>query len=434
MNQERIEKLKNVLNASEATAWEIIDTTETGWEFYLIGSQLDQHRVRDVNHIRLRVYTKGTEENTLGTAEGEVSPTADIAEMAENVNALVEASRYVVNPAWTLNKPIQEGLIPSTRPDIKKISADFLHSLQHLQQTETAYINSSEVFVTSVTKRVLNSEGLDVTDTYPSSMAEVIVNARDQKHEIELYRMFQSGSCDTANFESILLKTMKYGQDRLIAQETPAVGNIDLVLSTDDAIEVYYWYIAHLNTSYKYRGYSDWSVGTAITSDTEGDAVTIMTRTTLPNSSRNCRFDDEGALTKDITILKDNVPQSFFGPRQFSQYLDIKDSFNARNFEVLGGSADTASLLQGDYLEVVEFSSFQVDEVSGDIAGEIRLGYLHRGNQTMIVSGGSVSGNMSDMTGSIRFSKETAQYNNYLIPSVTRLRNISVAGAERETH
>ena len=83
---------------------------------------------------------------------------------------------------------------------------------------------------------------------------------------------------------------------------------------------------------------------------------------------------------------------------------------------------------KGDYLEVVEFSSFQIDEVSGDMAGEIRLGYLHQDGQVMIVSGGSVSGNMSDFIGSIRFSRETRQYDNYLIPAVTRLKNVSVAG------
>ena len=89
--------------------------------------------------------------------------------------------------------------------------------------------------------------------------------------------------------------------------------------------------------------------------------------------------------------------------------------------------------MDGDYLEVVEFSSFEVDDVSGDMAGEIRLGYLHRQNQVMIVSGGSVSGNMAELIKTIRFSRELSQYNNFLIPSVTRLKNVSIASGQLDT-
>ncbi len=433
MKREKTELLLDVLKASGAAAWEITDVTETGWEFYLIGDRLDQHRVRDVNHIRLRVYSKGPD-STMGTAEGEIAPTADCAEMTESVNSLLEASRYALNPEWALNKPAAgKKPEPGTLPRVDQISAEFLRTIKNLPQDESAYLNSSEIFVSSVTKRILNSEGLDVTDTYPVSMAEIIVNAKDQAHEIELYRMFDSGSCDAAGLKARLHKAMRYGQDKLVALPTPAVGSIDLVLTTEAAIQIYFWYISHMNAAYKYRGYSDWEIGQPITEEPTGDKLTLWARSALPNSSRNCRFDSEGAYTRDLVLMKENVPQAFFGSKQFSHYLGLRDSFSPGNFEIEGGAAGANALLQGDYLEVVEFSSFEVDDVSGDIAGEIRLGYLHRGGQVMIVSGGSVSGNMTSLISSIRFSRETCQYNNYLIPAVTRLADISVAGGQLDT-
>ena len=428
MKQDKIDVLLNELKTSGASAWEITDRSETGWEFYLIGSMLDQHRVRDVNHVRLKVYSEGSE-GKMGSAEGELSPMADRKEMAETIASLLSASRYAQNPQWTLTPPAKAPeSVPTACPEVDKVSADYLNAVAHMPRDESADINSSEIFVTKVTRRILNSEGLDVTDTYPVSMAEIIVNARNQAHEIELYRMFRSGSCDATGLQARLYKAMRYGQDKLVAKPTPAVGAMDLVLSTEAALEVYRWYISHLNTAFKYRGYSDWELGVPITEEPGGDRLTLHTRVSLPNSSRNCRFDDEGAWTRDMTLMKDNVPQAFCGPRQFAQYLGISDSFIPGNYAVDGGSAGSAALLQGDYLEVVEFSSFQIDEVSGDMAGEIRLGYLHQDGQVMIVSGGSVSGNMSDFIGSIRFSRETRQYDNYLIPAVTRLKNVSVAG------
>ena len=78
----------------------------------------------------------------------------------------------------------------------------------------------------------------------------------------------------------------------------------------------------------------------------------------------------------------------------------------------------------------MEFSDFQVNPMNGDIAGEIRLGYLHDGGKVTVVEGGSVSGTMRELAGSMRFSREQRQYDNCLIPAVTRLYGASITGAE----
>ncbi len=46
------------------------------------------------------------------------------------------------------------------------------------------------------------------------------------------------------------------------------------------------------------------------------------------------------------------------------------------------------------------------------------------------MEGGSVSGTMREFAATMRLSKERRQYNNYLIPAVTRLRGVTVTGAE----
>ena len=76
----------------------------------------------------------------------------------------------------------------------------------------------------------------------------------------------------------------------------------------------------------------------------------------------------------------------------------------------------------------MEFSDFQVDPVGGDILGEIRLGYWHHDGKVDIISGGSVSGTMQDAIPSMRFTKETEQYNTRVIPKETRLYNLNITG------
>ena len=81
-------------------------------------------------------------------------------------------------------------------------------------------------------------------------------------------------------------------------------------------------------------------------------------------------------------------------------------------------------------MEIVEFSDFQVNAMIGNIAGEIRLGYWHHDGKVTIVSGGSVSGNMSNLIKDMYLSKELKQYNNWLIPAVTRMEEVIITGIE----
>jgi len=113
----------------------------------------------------------------------------------------------------------------------------------------------------------------------------------------------------------------------------------------------------------------------------------------------------------------------------FRSYMDI-DGFMITNYVVDGGSKSEDEIRSGKYLEVVEFSDFQVSAVTGDIFGEIRLGYYHDGDKIIPVSGGSVSGSMFEYMKEMYMSKDCTQYNNVVIPSLTKLMNVTVTGLE----
>ena len=97
---------------------------------------------------------------------------------------------------------------------------------------------------------------------------------------------------------------------------------------------------------------------------------------------------------------------------------------------VSGGTASENELRTGDYLELVEFSDFQVDPVGGDILGEIRLGYWHHDGKMSIITGGSVSGTMQDLIPSMRFTKETQQFDTAVVPAATKLFGVTITGVK----
>ena len=421
-----LSRLLNILKTSGADAWEVSDVQEKGWEFYLIRHALDQNRVKELESFHVKVYRKF--DDCLGSAGATVPADADETEMKRIIAGLCQDAKYVRNPFYTLNQP-DEGtgvdLMDTKAVDLRAISGDFLKTITSLPETDTEDLNSCEVFVSEIRKRFINSEGIDVTVTCPSSMVEAVVNARKEGREIELYRMYKCGTCDREQLMWDLTETMRFGRDRLITEPTPALGKTDLILSTDAACAVYEYFIYHLSAALVYRGVSYWKTGDMVAPA----EMTLHTAAFLPNSSENGMYDSEGARIRDLTLIDGGRAASYWGSRQFSQYLGLEDSFIANNFIVSGGNTSAEELHHGDWLEVVEFSDFQVDDVTGDIAGEIRLAYLHRDGKTVPVSGGSVSGNMNELVKRMQFSMERRQYDTLLIPATTRLNGATITGA-----
>ena len=423
--------LKKLLAKSGADAWEITETEETGWEFYLIRHRLDQHRAKQVKTIQVKVYRKLEEGKLLGSAGASLPPDATETEMQKLIDGLYEDAGYVRNPFYRLNVPAETAAQEnSPESDLAAISRDFLKTMRSLKETDTEDLNSYEIFVSEIRKHYLNSEGVDVVSRNPVSMLEAVVNARKDGQEIELYRMYDSGTCDGEQLAHDLNVTLQIGRDRLETKPTPAIGKADAVFSTEAAREIYWYFIDRVSTGMIYQKMSDWEIGKDICPEREGDAVTVRALRFLPNSSRNEAYDREGAPVRDLTLLEDGVPQHLWGSRQFSQYLGVEDAFLPGNFEVTGGTATEAEIRQGDYLEVMEFSDFQVDSMNGDLAGEIRLAYWHKDGKRIPVSGGSISGNMRDFLAGMRMSRDSRQYDRMRIPALTRLKNVSVTGAE----
>lgn len=422
----------DLLRSSGADGWTVADERRTGWEFYFIRHRLDQNRARDTEHITLTVYKRFSEEEKdyLGSASTEIAPSATRDEAARLIAQLLAEAKLIRNPVYTLAPP-RGGAVPEAgTPDLRAISGDFLRAMRSVEESAEADINSYELFADCVERRFISSTGIDVTDVYPASMAEVVVNARREGHEIELYRMYRSGSCDAAGLKANIEETLRFGRDKLRAEKTPALGRCDVVFSTDDALSIYDYFIGRMGAGMIYQHISDCEIGKRVCADEGGDPLTVRALARLENSSHNGTHDAEGAPVRDMTLIEDGVARSFYGSRMFSQYLSLEDSFIPGNFAVEGGAASAAELRTGKYLEIVEFSDFQVSPMNGDIAGEIRLGYLHDGDTVTVVEGGSVSGTMRSLAGSMRFSKEQKQYNNYLIPAVTRLCGVSITGAE----
>ncbi len=425
-----LEQIVSLLKESGVHAWELSDVQNRGWEFYFIRRSLDQNRAKNVEHIQIKVYQLIEDGKFMGSASAELPPTATLEEAKKLISDLAYRATLVKNRPYPLNPP-RAGVPMTDESDTAAIAEDFIRTMRALPETENEDVNSYEIFVSDKIRRFLNSEGVDITERYPDSMIEVVVNARRDGHEIELYRNFTSGSCDSEALKRDLGKAMAYGRDRLITRPTPNLEKADVLFSGSDACSIYEYFVDRCNAAMIFRQLSDWSVGKPIAEDIRGDRVNVYARRLLPNSSRNRGFDAEGAPIRDTALLEQSVPKEILGGRMFSSYMGLENSFSPTNIEVSGGTKTEEELRRGPYLEAVEFSDFQVDAMTGDIFGEIRLGYWHDGETVTPVSGGSVSGSMLDFVKELYMSREQAQYDSMRIPALTLLKNVTVTGAEK---
>lgn len=424
-----MEKYIEILKSCGADAWEIQDTKTRGWEFYFIGHRLDQNRAKDVEHINLKVYKLSEDEQSLGIASAEVSPTDNEETIRKTAENLVYQASLVKNKPYQLNQPEEAKLQEAEIKPLAMEAESFIKTMLGIEETGTEYLNSFEIFVNQNEQRLVTSEGIDITQSYPTSMLDLVVNARKEEHEIELYRLYHLGSCEPEQIKRDVEDLLQFGKDRLLAVSTPQLEHTPVLLSTDAALSVYEYFLSNLDAAYLLRGMSSYEIGKPIAEDIQGDRITIRSARTLPGSPCNFAYDEEGAVIRDEVLMEESVPKKFVGSRKFSQYLGLEDSFMVSNWCVSGGRKSADELRNGKFLEIVEFSDFQVDSMTGDIFGEIRLAYYHDGEGDVTpVSGGSVSGSMLDNIAHLQMSRETRRYANAEIPSVTRLENVVIAG------
>jgi PmbA protein len=425
-----IEKLTEILKASSADDWQITDTAEEGWEFYFIAHKLDQNRVKNTDHVSLTVYKRSEDGQYIGSASSEVRQGSSEEEMKKLVDTLCERAQLVRNRNYELHTFRKAEPFENKTASIAETAADYISMMEEIRETPAEDINSHEIFVSRKDEHLISSKGIDLRQSFMTSMMEAVINARDEQHEIELYRMYRSGTCDKEQIAEDIYETMRCGHDRLRALKTPNLVKCPVVFRGESALTLAGYFLDKIDAAMVYRGMSSWKKGEPYAEDIKGDRVTLKALRYLENSPSNRAYDAEGGVIRDLTLIEEGVVREYTGNRMFSSYIGSEDSYIVSNWEVSGGTMSEAEIRSGSYLEAAEFSDFQADPLTGDFFGEIRLAWYHDGRNTIPVSGGSVSGNLNELVKEMRMSREMNTRGSARVPALIRLEGVTVTGSE----
>jgi len=258
---------------------------------------------------------------------------------------------------------------------------------------------------------------------------EFVTNWKEDKEEIELFRNINFGSFNQNQITQEVHEMLEMSKARAISKSTPSLGTHRVILTGESVKQLMEFYYHQSSANFVYEKYSTAKLGASLQgTDIKGDKISMKLNPFLEGSTHSALFDDDGILLKEVNIIKDGILENYWGNQRYSNYLEMEPTGVIRNMEVCCGEQSIVDLKKEGYLEVVSFSSFQVDNLTGDFGGEIRLGWYYDGIELIPVSGGSISGNIIEKQGEMYLSKEDMSLNEYKGPKHIMINDVTVSG------
>ena len=423
-----IEELVRKCNVSD---YRIVEKTTVSHQAFFVKQELDQHRVSNTTHTTLTIYMdKEVDGNKMrGQAAHEIYGSDSDEKILKEIDEMRKNALLALNPYFEIpadNKHFEEkkdfGLL-----DVLKT---LVSAIQNVRDTETEKINSYELFANEYYYHVINSRGVDISFNTMDEEAEVIINSIDGDHEIELYHRVKFANQPLNEITDGILDVFRYAKDRTKAVPTKKMNGVTVLMSGLDNGDFFHYFIVKTNAAMIYNKRSQVQIGDRCQEGDNCDKLTVELVRELPYSSMNMPYTVEGNPARDLVLVKDGQYMNYWGDQPNSYYLGIKEAVPANNFVVSGGTRTIEEMKKDPYLEIIQFSSFVMNPMTGDFGGEIRLAYYFDGKTVTPVTGGSITCNMQDSLSSMYFSSKTRQINNCVVPQTIQVFNVNVAGEE----
>lgn len=430
-----INKLKKILESNvNIDAWKIIETKTVANELFFIKKELDMNRKIKTNEFEIYIY-KDFEENKKvyrGSSKSSIHPEMTEKEINEIIEDTLESAKYVKNSYYPLakNKEKAEYNISNfDNKDMKEWLPLLTDELFNTDTHEDGWLNSAELFLNKIEKRILNSEGVDSKYTTYNGILEYVITWKGEE-EIEIYDMIHFSDYVKDFIKNKINEKFEIAKERSNASKTPKLENIPVLLTGEPLQELFRYYYIKTNSESIYNNYSDLKLNKPVQGENvKGDKLTMVLDPFMKNSTVSQPIDSDGYLLEKVKIMNDGIMEQYWGDIRYSYYLDIKPTGNIGNIEIKPGKYSADELKKEKYLELIQFSDFQIDYITGDFGGEIRLGWYYDGNGNKItVTGGSISGNIKDTHDEMYLSKETQQLNNFIGPKTVKLKNVNING------
>lgn len=417
--------------------FKIMETKIIASELFFVKKGLDMYRTKNVHNFNITIYKNFNEEDIeyTGSSSAIIHPTMGDEEILLVIKEASFAAGFIKNKYYPLLEPfnkIQRSIISNfSEKPLNEWLPILTDAIYNSDTYDKGGINSSEIFLNKVYTRIISSTGIDVSFTNYKGELEFITNWKEDTEEIELYKHLDFSDMDYDLIHEKVKEMLIISKEKAIASPTPALVKYNILLNGTPVIELLNYYVSQSSAKTVYNGMSTAKLGENIQGDDVlGDLITLTLDPFMKNSTKSAPYDSDGFPVDSVKIFNNGVLNMYHGDLRHCHYLNIEPTGNISNFVIDGGSYSIEDFKLEPYLEIIAFSDFQMDNLTGDFAGEIRLGWLFDGTNTISVTGGSISGNIKNLQKEMYLSKEIQKDNNFIGPKMVKLLNVSVAGVE----
>lgn len=434
MLQKTIDLLKE---CQEIHGYLLVETKTESGELFLIKQNLDMDRGKKVHKYKVTVYVDFEEQGKQyrGSSSFHLHPTMTEEEIQKAISDAAYAASFVKNHHYPLVRRSYH------YQDMKQSNfheRSFKDNLQELCSAlyktdiyEKGGINSAEIFINKEEIRLVNSQGVDVRRESYNAILEYISTWKEEGEETELYDILEIPNLDTEFIEQSVNEMLEISKAKAIAKPLPSIENGKVILTKKAVDKLLRYYTANGNAKSIYMKTSNWDLGNQVQGDdVEGDKISLWLDPIMEHSGISSGFDKDGFPVEKVAILKEGELVNLCADVRHGFYLNVRPTGDIHNILVAEGSKTMEEMRAEASLEVVAFSDFHVDNLTGDFGGEIRLAWLYEKGQRYPVTGGSVSGNINDVQQDLYLSKETHKFNGYHGPYGVLLSKIQIAPVE----
>ncbi len=431
-----LDKIIMILNSKRdvISGYVITEIMTEASELFFIRRNVEMDRAKRVHHYSLTVYIDFEDNGTRykGSSTTKLHPTMSEEEIRKAVEDAAFAARFAKNPYYPLVKPSS---YRKTEPG--SFSEESLSYYMNLlteavyknDQFEKGGINSCEIFLNRIYSHVVNSEGVDEDAVTYNCMVEFITCWKEEGEEIELYKCLNFSEFEPDTITGEVDEMIRLSREKAVAKPMPSLGKAAVLLTRDAVKDFFSYYCTKSNAASVYNRSSIWQIGDKIQGEeVEGDRITLKLDPYLVGSTYSKGFDEDGFPVKPVTILENGILKRYIANTRYAHYMGVEPTGSIRNMVVSPGSRSLRELKQEPYFEVASFSDFNVDPVTGDFGGEVRLGWYYDGERTIPLTGGAVTGNINELHRELYLSAELQKDNHYEGPAAVKIMNMNVSG------
>ena len=423
-----INLIKELLNKNNIEEYIISETEFEDLELYFIRDSLDMKRSKHLLNYSVKIFNNFNEngEKFKGDTTLTIYPSMTKDEIDKAIVEGYYITSLVKNRYYNLpkgNKKDEKILIESkiSKNTLEETANKLREALYKNNNIDKGFINSAEIFVEKVRKKILGANGTDIEYVKYNTHGEYVTQWID-KDDVELYNSFSYNDLEEDELALKVKEAILNTGYREKSLNPPKTGSYNVILSGEEVKTLLSYYLEISEASMIYQGYSNFKINNSVQgNDIKGDKINIRLTSSVP-------FSNEGVKLIDRTLIDKCELKSIYGSSRFMNYLNLEPVGEYDGAIISGGNTSFNDMISNGDLHIIKFSDFQMDSLTGDFFGEIRLALLKDGDNLIPLTGGSLSASIKDVQSDFILSKEVQNLGSYKIPLAIKLNSVEISG------